>query len=61
MPNIAWNAKEYQQNFSFVPSYGEAVTELITKPQCAKKRHLTVSGLVRWGFVRYNKSRTSAT
>ncbi len=30
MPNIAWNAKEYQQNFSFVPSYGEAVTELIT-------------------------------
>lgn len=33
MPNIAWNAKEYQQNFSFVPSYGEAVTELITKPQ----------------------------
>lgn len=33
MPNIAWNAKEYQQNFSFVQSYGEAVTELITKPQ----------------------------
>ena len=33
MPNIAWNAKEYQQNFSFVMSYGEAVTELITKPQ----------------------------
>ena len=30
MPNIAWNAKGYQQNFSFVPSYGEAVTELIT-------------------------------
>lgn len=25
MPNIAWNAKEYQQNFSFVPSYGEAI------------------------------------
>lgn len=33
MPNIAWNAMEYQQNFSFVPFYGEAVTELITKPQ----------------------------
>lgn len=33
MPNIAWNAKEYQQNFSFVLSYGEAVTELITKLQ----------------------------
>ena len=33
MPNIAWNAKEYQRNFSFVPFYGEAVTELITKPQ----------------------------
>ena len=33
MPNIAWNAKEYQQNFSFVLSYGEAVTELIPKPQ----------------------------
>lgn len=33
MPNIAWNVKEYQQNFSFVTSYGEAVTELITKPQ----------------------------
>lgn len=33
MPNIAWNAKEYQQNFSFVLSYGEAVTEFITKPQ----------------------------
>lgn len=33
MPNIAWNAKEYQQNFSSVPSYGEAVTALITKPQ----------------------------
>ncbi len=33
MPNIVWNAKEYQQNFSFVPFYGEAVTELITKPQ----------------------------
>lgn len=33
MPNIAWNAKEYQQCFLFVPSYGEAGTELITKPQ----------------------------
>lgn len=33
MPNIVWNATEYQQNFSVVPSYGEAVTELITKPQ----------------------------
>lgn len=33
MPNIARNATKYQRNFSFVPSYGEAVTELITKPQ----------------------------
>lgn len=33
MPNIAWNATKYQQNFSFVMSYGEAVTALITKPQ----------------------------
>ena len=33
MPNIAWNAKEYQQNFSFVSPYGEAGTEPITKPQ----------------------------
>ena len=33
MPDIAWNAKEYQQTFSFVRSYGEAVTELITKPR----------------------------
>lgn len=33
MPNIAWNATEYQRNFSFVSSYGEAVTALITKPQ----------------------------
>ena len=33
MPTIAWNAKEYQQIFSFVPSHGEAVTELITKPR----------------------------
>ena len=33
MPNIVWNATEYQQNFSFVPSCGEAVTELITKPR----------------------------
>lgn len=33
MLNIAWNATEYQQNFSFVPSHGEAVTELIAKPQ----------------------------
>lgn len=33
MPNIAWNATEYQQNFSFVPSYSEAVTELITRSQ----------------------------
>lgn len=33
MPNIAWNATEYQQNFSFVPSYGEAGIELITNPQ----------------------------
>ena len=33
MPNIAWNATEYQQNFSFVPPFGEAVTVLITKPR----------------------------
>lgn len=28
--NIKWNAKDYKENFSFVPKYGEAVTELIT-------------------------------
>lgn len=33
MPNMHGTQKEYQQNFSFMPSYGEAVTELITKPQ----------------------------
>ena len=41
MPNIEWNAEEYQKNFSFVPDYGEAVTELITKPRgslVAKRR-----------------------
>lgn len=33
MPNICMEREGIQQNFSFVPSYGEAVTELITKPQ----------------------------
>ncbi len=28
--NIKWNAKDYRNNFSFVPQYGKAVTELIT-------------------------------
>ena len=32
MPNIEWNASDYQKNFSFVPSYGESVMELLTKP-----------------------------
>lgn len=31
MPNISWNADEYKKNFSFVPAYGEAVIDLITK------------------------------
>lgn len=30
MPNIDWNAEDYQAHFGFVPSYGEAVMELIT-------------------------------
>ena len=32
MPNIDWNASDYQKNFSFVPSYGESVMSLLTKP-----------------------------
>lgn len=32
MPNVSWDAAEYQKNFSFVPAYGEAVVDLITKP-----------------------------
>lgn len=32
MPNISWNASDYQKHFSFVPSYGESVMELITAP-----------------------------
>lgn len=31
MPNISWDAAEYKENFSFVPTYGEAVIGLITK------------------------------
>ncbi len=31
--NIEWDAENYQNNFSFVPQYGEAVTELITAPK----------------------------
>lgn len=31
MPNINWNAADYKKNFSFVPTYGEAVIGLITK------------------------------
>lgn len=27
---MKWNADQYEQNFQFVPSYGEAVTELLT-------------------------------
>ena len=32
MPNIDWNASDYQKNFAFVPSYGESVMALLTKP-----------------------------
>lgn len=35
MPNISWEAGDYQKNFSFVPAYGESVMELITKPRGA--------------------------
>lgn len=35
MPNIDWNASDYQKHFSFVPSYGESVMELLTKPEGA--------------------------
>ena len=31
--NIHWNAKEYQNNFSFVPHYGEDVLRLIDAPE----------------------------
>lgn len=31
--NITWNADGYQQNFSFVPQYGESVMELIDAPK----------------------------
>lgn len=35
MPNINWNAVDYKADFSFVPAYGEAVINLITKqPGC---------------------------
>ena len=30
VPNINWNAEDYQAHFGFVPSYGEAVMDLIT-------------------------------
>lgn len=33
MPNINWDAKDYKKDFSFVPAYGEAVMDLITKEQ----------------------------
>ena len=32
MSNINWDATDYKNNFSFVPAYGEAVINLITKP-----------------------------
>lgn len=32
MSNINWNVSNYKQNFSFVPEYGEAVIDLLTKP-----------------------------
>ncbi len=32
MSNIQWNAGDYRKNFSFVPSYGASVIELLTKP-----------------------------
>ena len=31
MPKISWDAADYKENFSFVPAYGEAVIDLITK------------------------------
>lgn len=31
MPNINWNVSGYKENFSFVPAYGEAVMDLLTK------------------------------
>lgn len=31
--NITWNAENYRQGFSFVPSYGEDVMHLMTVPQ----------------------------
>ena len=31
MPNIDWNVSGYKENFSFVPAYGEAVMDLLTK------------------------------
>lgn len=31
--NITWNASGYQENFSFVPQYGESVMELIDAPR----------------------------
>lgn len=33
MANINWNASNYKENFSFVPAYGEAVLDLLTKPK----------------------------
>lgn len=33
MPNINWNVSNYKDNFSFVPAYGEAVMDLLTKPK----------------------------
>ncbi len=33
MSNINWSAANYKENFSFVPAYGEAVLDLLTKPK----------------------------
>lgn len=33
MPNIDWNASNYKDKFSFVPAYGEALLELLAKPE----------------------------
>lgn len=33
MPNISWNVSNYKENFCFVPAYGEAVLDLLTKPK----------------------------
>lgn len=30
--NIAWDAKGYESNFSFVPGYGAAVADLFDRP-----------------------------